>query len=312
MRKIRVGTEMLKSICVIMILAMGLLLQTNVWAKTDFVTKTVDNKKVLVKYNGNESKVTIPEGIKVIGGSAFEGNKKIKKVILSGSVVEIGDYAFNDCTNLKTVKFSDNLKKIYKGAFRNCKNIKTIKINKNLKLLDEFVFAGCTKLNKVTVAKENRYFKTSKGVLYSKNMKKLYLYPSALKTTTKFTAPKTVKSVYGCAFSRNKYLKTIVIQSKISCGESAFSKCKKLEKVEFKKPYMGGVDFSNCKKLDTVVLAEGTEMIGESQFEGCKSLVNINFPSSLKTIDMYAFSGCVKLTKPMFPNTVQVDQKAFD
>lgn len=312
MRKMRIRTEMLKSLCVLMILAMGLLLQTNVWAKTDFATKTEDGKKVLVKYNGDESKVTIPAGIKVIGESAFAGNKKIKTVILADSVVEIGDYAFNNCTNLKTVKFSENLKKIYKGAFRNCKNIKTIKIDKNLKLLDEFVFAGCTKLNKVTVAKGNKYFKASKGVLYSKNMKKLYLYPAALKSATKFTVPKTVKTAYGNAFSGNRYLKTIVVQSEISFGESAFAKCKKLNKVEFKKPYKGGVDFSNCEKLQTVILAEGTEIIGESQFEGCKNLVNINFPTSLKIIDMYAFSGCEKLTKPTLPNTVEVDQKAFD
>lgn len=35
---------------------------------------------VLVKYNGKESRVVIPEGVRVIGTSAFYGNKTIKTI----------------------------------------------------------------------------------------------------------------------------------------------------------------------------------------------------------------------------------------
>lgn len=284
-----------------------------IFAASDYVVKTNDaGQKCLVEYKGNDSKVEIPQGVEVIGESAFSKNKKIKSVILSDSVKEIGQYAFNECSNLETVKFSEGLKTIYKGAFRQCKSIKTIKINKDLKLLDEFVFAGCTSIKKVTVAKGNKNFKVKKGVLYSKNMKELYLYPPALKKTKKFTMPKSVKIVSACAFSGNKFLEKITVKSRINAGESAFSGCKSLKKVVFEKPYKWGVDFSNCKKLKTVVLAEGTKIIGESQFDGCKKLTNINFPSSLKRIDMYAFYGCDKMQNIEIPETIKVDRKAFD
>lgn len=299
--------SILVSLLVVAVLTLGVFSQTKVFASTDFVIKTEGSKKVLVKYKGDCSKVVIPQGVEIIGEKAFSGNKKIKSVKLSSTVKEIGDYAFDNCSNLKTVKFSKGLKKIYKGAFKNCTKVKVIKINKNLKLLDEFVFSGCTGIKKVSVAKGNKHFKVKSEILYSKNMKTLYFYPSSLNDRKKFSMPKSVNTVYACAFSRNRFLEEITINSKISSGESAFSNCKSLKKVIFKKAYKSGVDFSNCKKLTTVVLAEGTKIIGESQFEGCKNLENINFPSSLEIIDMYAFSGCEKVEKPVLPSTVEVD-----
>ena len=151
-----------------------------------------------------------------------------------------------------------------------------------------------------------------KGVLYSKNMKRLIVYPALLKNRKKFTIPSSVKVVEACAFSNNKYLEKIVVKGKISAGESSFKNCKSLKTIVFKKPYKGGVDLSNSKKLATVVLAEGTKYIGESQFDNCISLKNINFPSSIKNIDMYAFYGCKNLKVPVLANTIEVDRRAFE
>lgn len=124
--------------------------------------------------------------------------------------------------------------------------------------------------------------------------------------------PKSVKTVYACAFTGNKFLEKIIVKSRINTRGSVFSDSKSLKKVVFEKPYQGDVAFSNCKKLKTVVLAEGTKIIGESQFDVCKKLTNINFPSSLKTIDMYAFYGYDKMQNIEIPETVKVDRKAFN
>ena len=92
--------------------------------------ETVDG--VLKKYNGDAEDVTVPDGIKRIGGGAFLRNSSLKSVVLPKSVAEIGDYAFAYCENLSKVtykdcpetddcvSFSENLSYIGDHAFRCC------------------------------------------------------------------------------------------------------------------------------------------------------------------------------------------------
>lgn len=52
---------------------------------------------VLVAYRGNASEVTIPEGVRVIAGGAFENHDEIKNVILPESLQNIDEKAFSGC-----------------------------------------------------------------------------------------------------------------------------------------------------------------------------------------------------------------------
>lgn len=312
MRRKLINTNLLSCLWIFTI-ALLITLSVNIttFAASDFVIITNDEgRKVLTEYKGDDSIVVIPEGVQVVEG--FQNNKKIKKVVLPESIEEIQHSAFSGCTNLKTINFPENLNRIWTSAFLRCKSLKTINLNKNLKQIDEYAFGYCSNLKKVTVAKGNKYFKVKKGVLYSHNMKELYLYPPALKSTKKFEMPKTVKLVYPCAFSDNKYLKKIIIKSKLKNAPGDYDNCKSLETVIFKKACYATPSFANCKKLKKVVLAEGTKRICEYSFEGCRNLESINYPASLKGIDRYAFKGCKKLKQPILPETVKVDEKAFD
>ena len=47
----------------------------------------------------------VPDGITVIGGSAFYGNERLEHVILPQGLTTIGDGAFRNCTNLNTLRF---------------------------------------------------------------------------------------------------------------------------------------------------------------------------------------------------------------
>lgn len=285
-----------------------------VFAASDFKIEEVDDGKTiaLLEYTGDSSKVIVPNGVEVISTRAFENNKKIKELVLPNSVTEIGEYAFKGCTNLKTIKFSKSLNRIWTGAFMNCKKLESLKINKNLKYIDEYALWGCEGLKKVKVEKGNKHFKVYKGALYSKNMKKLYIYPSSNKSRKKYTIPKKVKLIEDGVFYKNKYLTEVVFKGATSGGDDCFIQCKSLKKVVFKKAYKQWVGFENCKKLEEVILAEGTIRIGPMQFEGCKNLTKLNFPSSLKYIDEYAFSGCTNLDIPTLPKSVKVNEKAFN
>lgn len=66
----------------------------------DFI---IENK-VLVKYNGKEKTVVIPNGVEAIGECAFRGRKfmrKIEYIIVPGSVKELDMFVFEECANVR-------------------------------------------------------------------------------------------------------------------------------------------------------------------------------------------------------------------
>lgn len=75
----------------------------------------------LVRYNGTDEDVTVPDGIREIGPQAFLGNETIKTVTLPDSVELINNAAFADCVNLEQMIRSEQslLVTIGNGAFRN-------------------------------------------------------------------------------------------------------------------------------------------------------------------------------------------------
>ena len=68
--------------------------------ESDFVIK----KGVLKKYNGTDTEVVVPDGVKKIGMSAFENCSSLTGITLPESLKYIDWYAFQGCTNLTEIK----------------------------------------------------------------------------------------------------------------------------------------------------------------------------------------------------------------
>ncbi len=93
-------------------------------ADGDFVLN--DDKTALIKYNGKASFVSVDDGVQVIRGGAFAGNKAVNTVYLADSVTEIEGGAFENCQNLQNIVISGNSK---------------------LSVIGAYAFAGCPLLN---------------------------------------------------------------------------------------------------------------------------------------------------------------------
>lgn len=107
----------------------------------DFEYINADDGVTIVKYNGNNSKVDIPEKITgidvtVIGESAFENNTYLKSVSIPDSVTTISRNAFYGCGKLEEVKFNDSSKLVVIGdkAFYST-NIQKFTIPENCKMV---------------------------------------------------------------------------------------------------------------------------------------------------------------------------------
>ena len=86
------------------------------------------------------TKITISEGIKTIGASAFEGCTGITEIVIPDSVTEIGENAFKGCTSLRSVKLGAGTEEIPANTFRNCSKIEVVDLGDGLTSLDGATF----------------------------------------------------------------------------------------------------------------------------------------------------------------------------
>ena len=82
---------------------------------------------ILLAYNGGDSHVTIPDGVKKIAPYVFYKHNGLLSVSMPDSLLEIGEAAFCGCTNLKEVFGGINVKVIRDRAFYECP-LQTIKV----------------------------------------------------------------------------------------------------------------------------------------------------------------------------------------
>ncbi len=100
---------------------------------------------VLEKYIGNDEKVIIPEGVRIIGDRAFSHCEKIRSVIIPEGVISIGMEAFSWCLSLGWIALPQSIEKIGHRAFAICPELEYIEIPP-LALTGRCIFKGCEKL----------------------------------------------------------------------------------------------------------------------------------------------------------------------
>ncbi len=127
---------------------------------------------ILIDGSNAKGRVSVPDGVTVIGEAAFMYNDDLKEVILPDSVTSIGDWAF-ECSSLSEIILPNKLTSIGERALRSC-NLQTIVIpdsvtsigalafdyNENLEevvlpagltVIEDFVFSGCKHLKSIRI-----------------------------------------------------------------------------------------------------------------------------------------------------------------
>lgn len=99
--------------------------------------------KRLIHFGFKGNSFFVPDGVRIIGNSAFEYCKTIEQVHIPSSVISIGECAFYGCNHLKSVSFHQSVVEIAYDAFYNCESLDHIYIPKGSKkrfeeLLPEF------------------------------------------------------------------------------------------------------------------------------------------------------------------------------
>lgn len=205
-------------------------------------------------------KYTIPDGIRVIGRSAF-AQARIDKIIMPDSVEEIENGAFFNIRPISDIssryevqfQFSNRLHTIGEAAFGYA-HILDITLPDSLKRIERGAFYDCPYLRSVTISDEVEYI-GEKAFIMCDQLGKVNI-PTSLDTIAKNT------------FEHCKSLTEIEIPGNVkTIGEYAF----------------------HDTGLSTLTLGQGIETVEKYAFLDCDSLKTIAIPDSVTRIGEYAF-----------------------
>lgn len=96
----------------------------------------------LLKYDGKDANVEIPEEITWIAPEAFYRNETLKNVKLPSKITTIEENAFYGCSELEAVVIPDQVTMIGKSAFDECTVLKSVTFGKSLKVIKDQAFAS--------------------------------------------------------------------------------------------------------------------------------------------------------------------------
>lgn len=171
---------------------------------TEFVIKG----NVLVKYNGHDKQVVVPEGIVEIGAEAFKDCLTTESVILPDTLEAIGSMAFF-ASGVKSVKIPNGVETIGRMAFCCCRSLLTVALGASVKCVGAGAFESASKLYKVEF---------NKGLLSVE--KRAF---ADCKSLTSAVIPAGIKELSDGVFSGCGNLQSVVLSEGLEeIGEHAF------------------------------------------------------------------------------------------
>ncbi|MBR2445616.1 MAG: leucine-rich repeat protein [Clostridia bacterium] len=244
--------------------------------------------------------VILPQQLKYIKRSAFDGCNHLEHIEIPDTVESIGDTAFFDNVSLSYVTLGSNSMLVSIGvqSFANCTRLTRFELPAQLTQMDGSAFCGATNLTALTVGRSNSAFVSKDGVLFNDTGSTLICCPAGL--GGEYSIPDHVMHIGDYAFCYTK-LSQIDLSHVQSIGQYAFAHSA-LEDVVIPDSVhaMGIGAFANSQYLKSAVLGNGLTTISMKAFFACFMLREIEIPAGIRSIESNAFFNTTALTNVHF------------
>ncbi len=284
------------------------------YSSEDGVLLSKDKTVILICPPGKTGDYSIPETVYSFGQSfapiAFQGCDRLTSISIPASVTYLPWYIFKGCSSLTNISIPSSITSIGRGAFQNCSSLQSITIPSLVTELDTFTFEGCNSLREINVDSDNANLISIDGVLYSKDGKRLLIYPSG-KTDESYSIEESVEIIDFSAFINNSNLISLNIPKAVKeigslsgMGESGFfDGCTALEEINveegssyytsedgvlFKGIYTSGrtlMLYPYAKPGNTYIVPQFVSTINDSSLAYAKNLTDIAFYPSVSDIN---------------------------
>ncbi len=281
---------------------------------TDETAVTIpDNVRVIGEhvFKGQRKieKITLPDSLEIICAEAFKGCTSLKEIVLPDGLTEIGDDAFKGCMSMTGVVFPDSLVKIGDYAFHRCHSLKAAILPDGVKTLGKCAFLYCDGMEKASIGGVKRIERQTFANCTS--LRELRLN-SALETDNLgddiFTGCVNINKISltdGRAFEFEN-LAAIIGTDADPIAQAVAKSVYQSMKLE------NGVLYRLAVNLKCFAIPEGITCIEKSCFYNKKGIVQMILPKSLRKIKANAFGNCISLEEITFQSdAVEIDDKAF-
>ena len=281
--------------------------------------------------NTDLKSVTIPAGVKEIGGMAFFVNPNLPSGVFSyvsnletvtfeaGSKLEtIGDMAFYGCTGISVITIPASVTSISQAAFNNCRSLETLTFEAGSKLetIGDNAFGGCTSLSgtitipsSVTSIGDRAFHHTNvSAITIPAGVTSIgdYTFYSCYSLTSITFAPGSQLQTIGDFAFYGTSLSAITIPAGVKsigdCALGGSASLISLTSITFapdsQLQTIGDLAFGGTSISGAITIPAGVTSIGRDAFFGCKSLTSITFApgSQLQTIGNSAFGECTSIS----------------
>lgn len=171
------------------------------------------------------TEIILPDQLEQIDGSAFERCSSLTHITLPDSLRSVGRKAFCRCYSLAFVAFNDALEAIGAEAFSFCDKLKTVRLGNSLRSVDDTAFNSCNKLSSIYVGKNNPFFTSQDGILFSRDMVRLIRCPEGYSEEL-IDVPDSVEELAPWSFSKCLNLVDVTLPPRLRIvGAYAFNDC---------------------------------------------------------------------------------------
>lgn len=219
----------------------------------------------------------------------------------------------------ETITFEDQIIPvvgIQDYAFYNCPELTKVIIPNSIATMGEHVFSRSTKLDIIEVDKDNNYFYSEDGILFSKSNEIVAVPLGKSFENGLYEVPTTITGIWNYAFDGCTKISKIILPTSLEeIGHYAFGNCSNLEDINIPANItsLGNYAFYNCSKLATdFTFPKNIHEVPQGIFYNCYKLKNVKLHNSTTSIATEAFYGCTSLTTISLPQSLtRISPKAF-